>query len=502
MKWSELGWTRLTALLLIAQTVVATTSPNATAELDAILGKYMEEEERAKRSITDSDRQVILDLHNKLRGQVSPRASNMEYMTWDVELERSSEAWASTCRWEHGPGYLLPSIGQNLGAHWGRYRPPTFHVQAWYDEVRDYVYPYSQECNPWCPFRCSGPVCTHYTQVVWATSNKIGCAINLCTNMNIWGQVWPRAIYLVCNYSPKGNWWGHAPYKYGRPCSACPPSYGGGCRENLCYKEDGAEKHFTPEPEEETNEVERQRTKARARTHQPTDSSRTDVTDMNEVINTEQMSQLLTCETKLRDRCKGTTCNRYECPAGCLESKAKVIGTLHYEMQSSVCRAGIHYGVLDNEGGWVDITRQGKKPFFIKNNRNGVQSIGKYKPANSFTISKVIVRSADCQTKANQMCTFTKPVSHCPRIYCPKNCLQENPHLARVIGTHIYSDRSSICRTAVHAGIIRNHLGGYIDIMPIDKKKYYSGSYQNGIFSERSEQQTKSADLVGNQTYG
>lgn len=46
-----------------------------------------------------------------------------------------------------------------------RYRPPTFHVQAWYDEVRDFTYPYEHECNPYCPFRCSGPVCTHYTQV-------------------------------------------------------------------------------------------------------------------------------------------------------------------------------------------------------------------------------------------------------------------------------------------------------------------------------------------------
>lgn len=46
-----------------------------------------------------------------------------------------------------------------------RYRPPTSHVQAWYDEVKDYSFPYPQECNPHCPFRCSGPVCTHYTQV-------------------------------------------------------------------------------------------------------------------------------------------------------------------------------------------------------------------------------------------------------------------------------------------------------------------------------------------------
>lgn len=121
--------------------------------------------------------------------------------------------------------------------HISRYRPPTFHVQAWYDEVKDYSFPYPQECNPYCPFRCSGPVCTHYTQVglnpfvrifetpdssnlrphchlymfclvtllqlVWATSSRIGCAINLCYNMNVWGQIWAKAVYLVCNYSPK-----------------------------------------------------------------------------------------------------------------------------------------------------------------------------------------------------------------------------------------------------------------------------------------------------------
>ncbi|XP_078073236.1 cysteine-rich secretory protein LCCL domain-containing 1-like isoform X1 [Mustelus asterias] len=523
MKCSKLGWIRLTALLLIAQTV-AMMSPNVTSQLDVMLAtfkenreeplatetvtqmsnnftntldsimrKYMDQNEqqetsrRSKRSITDIDRQVILDLHNKLRGQVSPSAANMEYMTWDIELERSSEAWATDCRWEHGPAYLLPSIGQNLGAHWGRYRPPTFHVQAWYDEVRDFMYPYPQECNPWCPFRCVGPVCTHYTQVVWATSNKIGCAINLCTNMNIWGQVWQKAIYLVCNYSPKGNWWGHAPYKHGAPCSACPPSYGGGCRNNLCYK-DGTDHHYSPsEPEEETNEVERQRTgtqETHSKVRTQTDSSRTEHLDLNEVTNTQQMSQLVSCETKLRDRCKGTTCNRYECPAGCLYSKGKVIGTLHYEMQSSICRAAMHYGVLDNEGGWVDVTRQGRKPFFIKAYRNGVQSIGKYKAANSFTVSKVTVQSANCQTRGHQICTYKKPTSHCPRIYCPQNCMQENPHLARVIGTHVYSDRSSVCRAAVHAGVIHNQDGGYIDMMPVDKKKHYVGSYQNGIFSE------------------
>lgn len=39
--------------------------------------------------------------------------------------------------------------------------------------------------------------------MVWATSNRIGCAIHTCHNMNVWGSVWRRAVYLVCNYAPK-----------------------------------------------------------------------------------------------------------------------------------------------------------------------------------------------------------------------------------------------------------------------------------------------------------
>lgn len=41
-----------------------------------------------------------------------------------------------------------------------------------------------------------------FSQLVWATSNRIGCAINVCYNMNVWGMIWAKAVYLVCNYSP------------------------------------------------------------------------------------------------------------------------------------------------------------------------------------------------------------------------------------------------------------------------------------------------------------
>ncbi|GAB1284822.1 Peptidase inhibitor 15 [Apodemus speciosus] len=163
---------------------------------------------RRKRYISQNDMIAILDYHNQVRGKVFPPAANMEYMesVWDENLAKSAEAWAATCIWDHGPSYLLRFLGQNLSVRTGRYRSILQLVKPWYDEVKDYAFPYPQDCNPQCPMRCFGPMCTHYTQMVWATSNRIGCAVHTCQNMNVWGSVWRRAVYLVCNYAPKGPW--------------------------------------------------------------------------------------------------------------------------------------------------------------------------------------------------------------------------------------------------------------------------------------------------------
>lgn len=80
-------WLKGTALLLLLRAAASVVMlPNSTG-WDRILDKYLEEEgdwweakQRGKRAISDSDAQLILDLHNKLRGQVYPPASNMEYM--------------------------------------------------------------------------------------------------------------------------------------------------------------------------------------------------------------------------------------------------------------------------------------------------------------------------------------------------------------------------------------------------------------------------------------
>lgn len=81
------SWPTGATLLLLLHTAASMVMlPNSTG-WGQILDKYLDEEggwweakHRGKRAITDSDAQLILDLHNKLRGQVYPPASNMEYM--------------------------------------------------------------------------------------------------------------------------------------------------------------------------------------------------------------------------------------------------------------------------------------------------------------------------------------------------------------------------------------------------------------------------------------
>ncbi|MBN3296267.1 CRSPL inhibitor, partial [Amia calva] len=85
---------------------------------------------------------------------------------WDQRLAKSAEAWATQCIWDHGPPQLMRYMGQNLSIHSGRYRSVIELVRSWYDERQFYSFPYPHECNPSCPNKCSGSVCSHYTQRV------------------------------------------------------------------------------------------------------------------------------------------------------------------------------------------------------------------------------------------------------------------------------------------------------------------------------------------------
>ncbi|MEQ2182078.1 hypothetical protein GOODEAATRI_018350 [Goodea atripinnis] len=42
---------------------------------------------------------------------------------------------------------------------------------------------------------------------------------------------------------------------------------------------------------------------------------------------------------------------------------------------------------------------------------------------------------------------------------------------------------SSICKAAIHAGVIKAD-GGFVDVLPLERRKSYTGVLKNGIQSE------------------
>ncbi|XP_076967585.1 glioma pathogenesis-related protein 1 [Tamandua tetradactyla] len=163
--------------------------------------------------------------HNKYRSEVNPTASDMLYMTWDPALAQIAKTWAQNCQFAHNtqlkPPYRLhpnfTSLGENIWTGSVSYFSVPSAIKDWHDEVHGYDFK-TRRCQH---------VCQHYTQVVWANSYKVGCAVQFCPTVSHISS----AAHFICNYGPAGNYptW---PYKRGATCSACPQN--DNCLDRLC----------------------------------------------------------------------------------------------------------------------------------------------------------------------------------------------------------------------------------------------------------------------------
>ncbi|XP_047455817.1 R3H domain containing-like [Mugil cephalus] len=141
--------------LLSFTELLNTTTATAQSDFRMFTGAVALPRSRRKRAISSREMNALLDYHNRVRSQVFPPAANMEYMLWDDGLAKSADSWASRCVWEHGPTQAMKYVGQNLSVTSGRYQSITDLVRSWYEERHRFSY----------PNRCSGSVCSHYTQL-------------------------------------------------------------------------------------------------------------------------------------------------------------------------------------------------------------------------------------------------------------------------------------------------------------------------------------------------
>jgi uncharacterized protein YkwD len=132
----------------------------------------------------------ILAVHNAVRAQ-----AGVPPLTWDPALGNDAAAYATqlalTNTFQHSDRSARRGIGENLwmGTH-GAYSYEAM-LRGWVSEQRYFtpgIFPAVSTSGNWEDVG-------HYTQMVWPTTTRIGCAV--ASN--------GRFDYLVCRYSPAGN---------------------------------------------------------------------------------------------------------------------------------------------------------------------------------------------------------------------------------------------------------------------------------------------------------
>ncbi|KJZ74963.1 hypothetical protein HIM_05694 [Hirsutella minnesotensis 3608] len=140
--------------------------------------------------------QGCMNRHNSLRANHG--ASPLSY---DLELQRRAQNWANRCVFSHDPNR---SQGQNIfvtpeqGGGKDYFKMATDH---WYNEEKKY----RQEGGYNRPGGANLGDTGHFTQVVWKSTNRVGCAKQHCPVIAGLGGALSRGTIVICNYAVPGN---------------------------------------------------------------------------------------------------------------------------------------------------------------------------------------------------------------------------------------------------------------------------------------------------------
>lgn len=157
---------------------------------------------------------------------------------------------------------------------------------------------------------------------------------------------------------------------------------------------------------------------------------------------------------------------------------ADVWGTDRYTDDSPVCPAAVHAGVIAaDRGGVVTIAIEPGQSAYPASTRNGVPSkaFGQWGGSFSFVRSSGEGR-VDWGTTARGL---TTALGQSITLECPAGGT-----VGRVYGTDTYTDDSSICTAAVHAGLATRTDGGRVTIEATGEQAAFASSHRNGVTSQ------------------
>ncbi|XP_072953462.1 pathogenesis-related protein PRB1-3-like [Typha angustifolia] len=144
----------------------------------------------SRRLLQSSLAEQFLTSHNIIRVSL-----NLPLLRWNSTLVNYAAWWANQRKGDCALAHSDSNYGENIfwggGSNW----QVGDAVAIWAAERRYYDYN-SNSCK-------SGQDCSHYTQMVWKQSARLGCARVVCASGD---------TFVTCNYDPHGNVIGKKPY--------------------------------------------------------------------------------------------------------------------------------------------------------------------------------------------------------------------------------------------------------------------------------------------------
>ena len=161
-----------------------------------------------------------------------------------------------------------------------------------------------------------------------------------------------------------------------------------------------------------------------------------------------------------------------------------VWGTDVYTDDSSVCTAAVHVGLISLAGGGsgaIEI-RPGEASY-TGSTRNRITSADWGSWSGSYVIVSAVATDPGVGTGGSgwgATANSFRPYVGARFLY---NCPRAAPTRG-IWGTDVYTDDSSVCTAAVHAGLIKVASGGKVTIQMLDGQSSYRGSKRNGVASQ------------------
>jgi hypothetical protein len=165
----------------------------------------------AAQTLTPKEKIAVLTALNQQRATVQqPPAIALPMLEWDPALETIAHSWALSCTADssgsllaHNPDRSASypgSVGENIAGWRGRLTLAALinAVNQWGGEARDYNIVRNTCAGEPNSIHHQWHKCAHYTQIVSATTTKVGCARSVCPNLTF-------PITIVCNFGNAGN---------------------------------------------------------------------------------------------------------------------------------------------------------------------------------------------------------------------------------------------------------------------------------------------------------